>query len=512
MKETLKETQAETKRPRRTPAIAGLLALVVLALLLLAGYLPRRSRTAGIHAAAARAASNIPQVSATQVRRAPENSELMLPGILTPLTEAYIYARATGYILHRYADIGDRVRAGQLLADIEAPDLDEQVHQAEAALAQSERALGQTQDSLHQAQAQLELAQLTWNRYRTLVARGVVSRQDADQQLTNLRAASAAVEALKENVGVAEQNIAGNRANLRRTLALQAFKRVTAPFAGVITARNADVGAFISGSGSTLGLSTSPAGGTQNIGAVGTAGAASASVNTAISAAGSPGGPTPGGSSNGELFRIAQSGTLRVLIDVPEESAPTIRPGLVAQLSLPAFPGRHFEGRVTRTANALDANTHTLLTEVQVRNPNGEMLPGMYAQVRIISRRAEPPFLVPGSAIIVRAEGTEVAVLSDAPGEPAGVRRIHLAPVLIGRDYGTVTEITEGLSDGQSVVVTPGDDVQEGALVRPVATPPADNAVGARPGDSREQERGGTTPGGGHPPPQARPRSNTSGR
>ncbi len=473
---------------RMRPARSAFLAVSALGVLFLAGYLPRHNRSSATQAAATRASAALPRVDAAKVRRSPAISEMELPGMLTPLTEAYIYARATGYVRKRYADIGDRVRAGQLLADIEAPDLDEQVRQAQAALTQSERALGQARFSLDQAKAQLELARVTWDRYRPLVAQGVLAKQDGDQQLANFRAASASMQALQENVAVAEQNIAGNRANVQRLLALQEFEHVRAPFAGVITARNVDVGALISGGGSTLGLSTSPSGGTQNIGAVGTAGAATASVGSAISAAGAPGGPTPGGSSTGEMFRIAQSGVVRVLIDVPEENAPIIRRGQQAQLRLPAFPGRVFEGRVTRTAGALDANTHTLLTEVQAANPAGELLPGMYAQVKLASRRADPPFLVPGSSIIVRPDGPKLAVLEDAPNAPNGARRVHLQQVTIGRDYGTATEITEGLQGWEYIVLTPGDNVQEGALVQPVSAPPAGNERGT-PGQQPPQAR-----------------------
>jgi multidrug efflux pump subunit AcrA (membrane-fusion protein) len=322
---------------------------------------------------------------------------------------------------------------------------------ARAELAQAERNLGQTQGSLVQGQAQLELARTTWDRYRTLVANGVLARQDGDQQLTNFRAASATVQALQANVAAAEQVIHANRANLQRLVVLQEFKSVTAPFAGIVTARNVDVGALISGAGATLGASTAPAGG-----------------------------PPPGSSPTGEMFRMAQIGTLRVLINVPEVSAPAIRAGQTAELTLPAFPGRTFTGHVTRHANALDTNTHTLLTEVQAANPTGELFPGMYAQVQFAIRSANPSFLVPGSAIIVRSEGTRVAVLQSAPdGSPDGTRRIHLQPVVIGRDYGTVTEITQGLQGWEYIAATPGDRVQEGALVRPVSAPSAGKGQGA---------------------------------
>jgi RND family efflux transporter MFP subunit len=425
------ETSPHVSRTRLLTA--GLIAAAAGVALFLVGYLPRRTRLQAAESAASRAASELPVVSVTRVKPAPEVSKLVLPGILTPLTEAYIYARATGYVRKRQVDIGDRVRAGQTLAEIEAPDLDEQVRQAQAALALSERSLTQAEQSLRQSEAQSELAKATWDRTRPLVAQGVLSAQAGDEAQAGYNAAAATARAMEASVAVARENIRVNRANLQRQTQLQSFERVQAPFTGIVTARNVDVGALISAAGSTAGN-------------IGTSGAGA-----------------------GEMYRMAQIDVLRVLVDVPEESAPFVRVGQAAALSLPAFPGRTFAGRVARTANALNSNTHTLLTEVDLRNP-GELMPGMYAQVRLENRRKETPLLVPGSSIIVRAEGTQVAVLQDGEN---GAKRIHLQAVAIGRDYGVTTEITQGLRGGEYIVATPGDAVREGALVRMAEAPPA---------------------------------------
>jgi multidrug efflux pump subunit AcrA (membrane-fusion protein) len=327
-------------------------------------------------------------------------------------------------------DIGDHVRAGQLLAVVEAPDLDQQVAQARAAVAQAEQQRAQAQAQLQQASAQLELARVTRDRYVTLVQKGALSRQDGDQQETNFQTSQATVGAYAANVHAAEENVRAARASLDRLVTLQGYEQVTAPFAGIVTARLVDQGYFISAGGGSSG--PAPMG---------------------------LGGSTPGG---GELFRLAQIGTVRILINVPQTDAAGIRVGQDADVLLAEFPGRVFSGRVTRTASSLDINTRTLLTEVQVQNPQSTLLPGMFAQVRLRSQRANPPVLIPGDAVIAGAEGLSVAILRDS--------RIHIERIEEGRDNGTQVEVTRGLEGWEYVVVNPSDVVHEGALVRPAGT------------------------------------------
>ena len=235
----------------------GILLLIVLFLI---GYIPRRHREKLVEAAARYQAESLPIVNVTPVKRSSPVTGLLLPGTITPLTEAYLYARATGYVRKRYADIGDRVHAGEVLADIDAPDLDQQVAQARAAVAQSEQQLAQAKASLENAQAQEELARVTWERYRVLVQHGAVSRQDADQQLANYKSQTANVHLEEAAIRTNEENVRANRANLEREIALQSFEKVRAPFDGVITARNFDVGALVSGSGASMGISSTPLG------------------------------------------------------------------------------------------------------------------------------------------------------------------------------------------------------------------------------------------------------------
>src|ERR1700685_219813 len=212
----------------------------------LLGYLPRERTAKQLDAAAAARRITPPLVNAAAVKRAARSTELLLPGNITPLTEAYIYARAAGYLKQRYVDIGDRVHAGQKLADIEAPDLDQQVSQARAALAQAQGQLGQAQATLQQLIATRDLAEITWQRYKVLTADGAVSRQDGDNQSTAAKTAEANVVAQQKTMRAAEEYVRANQATLDRLLTLQRYEQITAPFDGIITSRNVDVGALVS--------------------------------------------------------------------------------------------------------------------------------------------------------------------------------------------------------------------------------------------------------------------------
>jgi multidrug efflux pump subunit AcrA (membrane-fusion protein) len=434
-----------------------LLFLVVIlgagAAVYLLGYLPRERTTLQLDAAAAARRITPPLVNAATVKRAAPSTELQLPGNVTPITEAYIYARAAGYLKQRYVDIGDRVRAGQKLADIEAPDLDQQVSQSRAALAQAQGQLGQAQATLQQLIATRDLAEITWQRYKVLTADGAVSRQDGDNQSTAAKTAEANVVAQQKTVRATEEFVHASQATLDRLLALQGYETITAPFDGFITARNVDVGALISATGSTLGPARSN-------------GAAPSDVP-----------------SGGEIFRLAEIARLRILVAVPQTNAPGIRVGQAATVTVQQIPNLSFKGQVTRTSSSLDAQSRTLLTEVDVDNPKGVLLPGMYARVSFITNRPDPPFLVPDAALIVRSSGTVLALLQPlTPDEQqkaraegidtatlARVRRVHFQTVTPGRDYGLELEILDALKVGEEVAVDPNDAVQEGALVQTAA-------------------------------------------
>lgn len=415
--------------------LVSVLLLGVVVAIALAGYLPRKQREQAAAEAAREEKVDLPVVTAARVRRAARDTEVLLPGTLSPLVEASIYGRAAGYVKKRYVDIGDRLREGQLMAEIDAPELDQQVAQARAALSQAEQQLSQAKASLVQAQSQRDIAKITNDRYANLVGHGAIARQDADNQAATYKTAEAMVEAQSATVHASEENVKQAQANLDRVVALQDYKNVKAPFAGIVTARNIDTGALISSSGGGLGASPT-------------------SLNGAAS------------SSGNEMFRMAQIGTIRILTSVPQANAPDIFVGMPAELSVHEFPGRKFQGKVTRTTNSLDPNSRTLLVEVQVPNGDGKLLPGMYAEVHFRNHRDNPPLLVPGDTLMAGADGLKVAVLTDAPDQGRGAKKIHLEPVQIGRDYGMETEVLSGLAGTELLVVNPGDEVKEGAVVK----------------------------------------------
>jgi multidrug efflux pump subunit AcrA (membrane-fusion protein) len=441
-------------KSRKRRIVTLMLLGLLLAVALLAGYLPRRTTTRQLDRLAAAFRLAPPLVNAATVVRAPTETKVSFPGNVTPITEAYIYARATGYLTRRYVDIGDRVAAGQLLAEIDAPDLDLQVKQAAASVAQAQGQLGQAQATLEQLIATRDLASVTWQRYQVLTKSGAVSRQAGDNQLTASKTAEANVVAGQKSLVAAQELVRASQAALDRLIALQGYEKVIAPFAGIVTARNVDVGALISATGSSLGP---------------------ALTNEAAPS------DVPRG---GEIFRIAQIDRLRVLVPLPQTEASGIHVGETATVTVDQLPNQLFRGRISRTSESLDAASRTLLTEVEVVNPKGVLLPGMYATVQFITQRAVPPFLVPDASVVVNAGGTSLALLQPLtpqerqkaqsggtdPALLARARRVHFEKVSLGRDYGTTIEVFDGLQDGGTVVVDPGDAVKEGAIVQ-IAAP-----------------------------------------
>jgi RND family efflux transporter MFP subunit len=314
----------------------------------MAGTLPRLARQQRLTAAVAVVSSSAPAVSVTTVGPAPTRSSVSLPGALAAVRTAAIYARTPGYVRRRLVDIGSRVRAGQLLADIDAPDVDQQVAQARGVVAQT--------------RAARELAQANLVRWRALAVDSAVTAQEVDQM-------QAAFDEAVANLNSAE-------ANLRRLAQLQEYERVVAPFAGVITARNVDPGAL-----------------------VGTAGGVSGTLTAGT------------GSAPGSLFTVAQTDTLSVYVTVPEDYAAAVAVGQRAVVSLPALPGDTLRGRVARTAGSLDASARTLLTEVRVANPRS-VLPGMYAQVQLTLNTGTLTLRVPATALVIRDGPPQVVMIA----------------------------------------------------------------------------------------------------
>ncbi len=392
----------------------GLAVLIVIAFF--GGYIPLEKRRALINSEAFEQQQALPRVKVVQLMRASRASEMELPGNIQAVTEAPILARADGYIKSRMADIGDRVKAGQPLVEIEAPELDQQVRQAQAAREQARAAVEGALANLEQGKANMELARVSAQRYASLVTQGAVSRQENDVYQAQYHAQTASVNALEKAIAAQRSNVAAAEANLSRLESMSGYRLVKAPFAGVITLRNVDVGALVT-TGSTL------------------------------------------------LFRIAQMDTLRIYVNVPQSNASFIRQGQAASLRVSNLPGRTFAGAIARTANSLDPGSRTMLVEVHVANRDGALLPGMYAQVSLSNTRTNPPLLLPSDALVVRPDGTQVAVVQ-------ADHRVHLQKIQVGRDYGDRMEVVSGLEEGASVIPSPGDLAREGLKVELI---PADS-------------------------------------
>ena len=482
----------------------------VLLVLSLVGWLFHHLQAGRAKQASEDAQNRLPSVGVVEVKASPGSTDLLLPGTISPITEASLYARASGYLRERYADIGDTVKRGQVLAIVDSPDLDQQVLQGRAAVAQATQQLGQTRASVDDAQARLALARITAERTDELGRDNAVSQQEVDQRRQERDTAGASLTMSIANVGASEANLRAARANADRLVVLQDFEKIRAPFDGIVTARNVDVGALIGAGGASASTSGTP----------------SSSSSEGATTSGSSGAASSGSSSAGtsgqsmELFRVGQVDRLRVFVTVPQENAGAVEPGNDASVFVTGFP-QPFVGRVTRTARSLDPTARTLLTEVQIDNPRRLLMPGMYSQVRFASPRASPPLLVPGEAVIARASGLTVAVIEDLrPGDrqrlpkaapthkegaesdksdqgdqaakgdekddghgatkedddPQHARRIHLQPIRVGRDYGTEIEVLDGLTPGATIVANPGDFVADGALVMTKKRPDAPKA------------------------------------
>src|SRR5215813_5449403 len=402
-------------RPRGKSRIFALFLFIAVVLAIVGGFTLLQRRTQ-YHALAKETETlAIPTVSVIHAVAANGQEDLVLPGTMQAYVESPIYARTSGYVKKWYHDIGTRVKQGDLLADIDTPEVDQQLSQAKADLAT--------------AQANANLSKITAARYQELIKTDGVSKQEVDNAVGDLAAKEATVNSAQ--------------ANVRRLEELEGFKHVVAPFSGVITRRQTDIGQLVNAGN--------------------------------------------GGASQ-ELFFLAQTDPLRVYVNVPEAYAPSIRAGLPAYLELAQYPGRKVEGKVVRTAQAIDLATRTLLTEVDVPNHSGELLPGGYAQVHLgvrvgVVERVQ----VPVNALLFRAEGLR-AVVVDAN------HKVHLQPITVGRDYGTSLEVLQGITSADWIVINPADSLDEGQQVNikditqkpgaPAQTPPANNSPqsGEKPG------------------------------
>ena len=382
------------RRPSGKSWVVLGIAVIAVAALLVSGIWSRVKARTTLNAETAQAA--LPAVSVVSPKQTAPADEIILPGNVQPFITSPIYARTNGYLKKWYFDIGAHVKQGQLLAVIQTPEVDQQLQQARS--------------NLLTAQANLDLAAITKTRYQGLLKTNAVSQQDVDNAVGTYNANKAIVEA--------------DKATVEQYTALVSFEKIYAPFDGVITARNTDIGDLIN-SGSTSNVKT-------------------------------------------DLFHIAQPGKLRVYVNVPEEYSQGIKVGMTADLNLTEFPGRKFQGKLVRTAEAINMTTRTLLIEIDVDNPTGTLLTGSYAEVHLAVPTRASTFLLPVNTLLFRTEGLRVGVVRDG--------KVVLATVTPGHDFGNQIEIISGLKGNDQVIINPPDSIVSGQAVQIVqATLPGDS-------------------------------------
>jgi RND family efflux transporter MFP subunit len=398
--------------PRVRRQLGGRLFALV-GFLLLAGGLSlgvwgKISQQQQVAATAEQTRDFVPSVDVATVKAGPAALSVSLPGTTAAFAAANIFARATGYIAKRNVDIGDHVKAGDVLAQLAVPELDDQISQNEATL-------DQLKSALTQAEANQRLRQVTWDRDAALVEKGWVTRQQGDVDLQNLRAQEAAVAAAKHNV-TAQENL------VKQLYQNRDYASVVAPFDGVITQRNVDVGSLVQG--------------------------------------------PPTATSGTFMFEIMQEDVIRVMVYVPQDAAFGVTPGVDAIVHVPELPDREFPGKVTRIADALQPGTRTLLTEVDIPNPGGALTPGIYCTIELHIPRKTPSLSVPADALIFNRNGMQVAVVSNGKAE---IRKVN-----VKRDLGTRVEVDTGLKAGEQVILNPPVTLVDGSKVqlRPAAAAP----------------------------------------
>ncbi len=391
------------------------LLVVVAALvgLFFVGWMPRQRQIDAVSAEAKADSKEIPVVTVASVKVTEKPADLLLPATVSAIGETPVYARAEGYIVKRFADIGDYVKKGQVLVQIDSPEQDQQLRQARSRLDQLKASLSQVQAQTQVAEANLKLAVVTAKRLQQLVQEGVMSPQAGDESTAQLAARQADRAVADANVSVARENIKAQEAEVQRITELTTFQKVTAPFEGLITVRNCAVGNLIT---------------------------------TASLQAGR------------ELFRLSDISILRVFVNVPQQNVDDVLTGQKATITIQDLPKAKFLGTVTRTSNSLDVGTRTLLAEVQVKNDGRTLLPGMYARAQLEGQRLKRMLLIPGDTLLTPAGGPQVATVKSG--------KVKFVKVEVGRDYGLEIEITSGLTGDEILVVNPSDDVRDGAPVR----------------------------------------------
>jgi RND family efflux transporter MFP subunit len=384
--------------PRGRQRLMIVIAVLVVLGLAANGILSRRSA----HAALVKDADvySIPTVATIHPQKGAPDQELVLPGAMQAFVDTPIYARTSGYLKQWYVDIGAHVKKGQLMAEIETPEVDDQLRQARAYLSN--------------AQANYVLAQTTATRWNTMLKSSSVSKQETDEKVGDMLAKKATLDAAHFNV-----------ARLEKT---QSFQKILAPFDGIVTARNTDVGALID--------------------------------------------PGSSGGVQKELFHVANAQRMRIYVDIPQAYAQAVKAGLKADLTLNELPGKRFHGVTVRTAGAVDPVARTMRVEVDVDNATGELLPGAYVQVHFKLQDPRASFLLPGNALLFRPGGVRVATVDDH-------QRVKLLPIVLGTDYGKQVAVASGLSGTERIILNPQDSVVDGQQVRLAPATPASGSSSA---------------------------------
>ncbi|WP_158744022.1 efflux RND transporter periplasmic adaptor subunit [Acidisphaera sp. L21] len=409
-----------TDEPRRIPRRPLLVAGVVVVALLGWGAWGQYDRAALASQTQQNTDDFVPTVQVAKAKLEDGPVTFTLPGTVSAFDQATIYARATGYIAERRVDIGSRVKKGDLLFRISAPDLDQQLAQANAQLVQTQAALAQSNAQVDQAKSSTRLANVTNGRTSTLANLGWETRQNADNTRLGLAGSQASQEAAQAAVKVAQANLAAQYATMQRLQQLKDYENVTAPFDGVVTSRNVDAGDLVSADSNGAG-------------------------NT--------------------LLTIAHDNVVRVQINVPQSGAIGIHDGLDAKIYVPELPNRVFTGKVARSAVALAQSSRTMQAEVDVPNADGTLRPGLYVTVEIAIPRTSPGVVIPSEAVLFNGDGLRSMVVGDG-----GV--VHMHDIAIYRDFGTSVEVNKGLAGGDSVVLSPPLTVADGGRVK--VQPPAE--------------------------------------
>jgi RND family efflux transporter MFP subunit len=397
----------------RTMITIGIALLALFLVLLAVGVIPRARNTRTLAAAAVGVRNATPGVLVVQPQPATE-AGLTLPATTQAIKDSIIYARTSGYLERRLVDIGDRVKAGQLLAVIDSPEVDAQLRQAQANLLQAQK-------NLDLQRANLALAKVTMERYVAAGAENAVAVEAVDQNVATYRTSQASVAA-------AEAAVESNRATVQQYVELTAYERVLAPFDGTVLQRNVDAGALIT--------------------------AGSPTNNTAVAPTNLTGAP------NG-LFEIAQMDTLRVFVNVPQAFAPNVRAGLAAKVRSRGHLDEPVTASVARTSNSLDPGSRTLLTQVDIPNPSGRMLPGMFVYVDFQIAPTGTRWRLPATAVIFDTQGTRVATVASG-------NTIRFLPVELGRDFGDSIDVQGGLHGNETIVAQPTVALKEGQVVKPM--------------------------------------------